>query len=51
MYVYVVRRVMPELPEGVELGPLDYMKNIREVNKCKPFKWYDQGPLHIFLCL
>jgi hypothetical protein len=30
---------MPPLPEGVDLGPLDYMLNIRKDNKCKSFKW------------
>lgn len=39
-YKTIVKRVMPPLPAGMELGPLDYMLNIREKHKCKTFKWY-----------
>eukprot|EP00047_Mylnosiga_fluctuans_P002994 m.226906 g.226906 ORF g.226906 m.226906 type:complete len:588 (+) comp11500_c0_seq1:105-1868(+) len=42
-YKAIVNRVMPPLPAGMELGPLDHMQGIREKFQCKPFKWYLQN--------
>ena len=42
-YKTIVKRVMPPLPPGVELGPLDHMLKIREKFQCKPFKWFLQN--------
>eukprot|EP00049_Salpingoeca_infusionum_P018713 m.358459 g.358459 ORF g.358459 m.358459 type:complete len:596 (-) comp18152_c0_seq1:294-2081(-) len=39
-YADIVKHVMPALPPGMDLGPLDVMQDIRHKYNCKPFKWY-----------
>jgi polypeptide N-acetylgalactosaminyltransferase len=42
-YADIVRRVMPPLPPGKELGDISFMQNIRTKFNCKPFKWFLQN--------
>ena len=39
-YKEIVKRVMSKLPDGVDLGPLNYMQNVRKAHQCKSFRWY-----------
>lgn len=38
-YADIVRRVMPPLPHGKDLGDMSFMQDIRRTHNCKPFKW------------
>eukprot|EP01053_Blabericola_migrator_P005297 Blabericola_migrator_1__5296@NODE_2719_length_2427_cov_179_636017_g1702_i0_p1_GENE_NODE_2719_length_2427_cov_179_636017_g1702_i0NODE_2719_length_2427_cov_179_636017_g1702_i0_p1_ORF_typecomplete_len660_score113_08Glyco_tranf_2_3/PF13641_6/4_3e17Glycos_transf_2/PF00535_26/2_4e16Glyco_transf_7C/PF02709_14/2_8e11Ricin_B_lectin/PF00652_22/4e03Ricin_B_lectin/PF00652_22/2_5e08Glyco_tranf_2_2/PF10111_9/3_6e06CDtoxinA/PF03498_14/0_0093_NODE_2719_length_2427_cov_179_636017_g1702_i02962275 len=39
-YKKIAFMAMSDLPEGVDIGPLDEVRAIREKLQCKPFSWY-----------